>query len=350
MKKQWLALIVVLAALMMLVIPAAAQENDLNCVGLSADDCQIVTDAIAQTEELQSFTQSYSFELSITGGDAMGMSAVSIQSEGSGPFVAMPDGDAMAPFNMGLDMTGSISGTGDDMSGSFSMAVVDGIVYFQNPETGTWGGVKAEDLFAVLAEQMGSMMGGTMGGGSSSSSPEEMLNNPAVGQLAMAAMTFDPFAIDGFISQARGDDAELDGQTMYAFTHTFDVDALLTSPEFQELVSAGSTAAMEASPDAAQMAMLAPMFAQMVSGEVTFTRWIGADDGFAHRLVVAADVNLDLSAMMAGSSSSDAPEMPPINLSLNLTVDLTNINDTASPVAPEGATIRTRDEMMNMGG
>lgn len=342
MKSRLLALFLLLV-MIAAIVPAASAQADVNCLGLSGDDCAIITTATENIASMQSFTQSFTFEFAVTGAAMMtgGMDGVNITADGSGPFVfntAATDPSQM--FNMAMDLNGAVSGTGDDQSGSISFVMVDGIGYIKDPESGEWKGAKLDEVFASLTEQMGAMAGGA----STDGSMEGLTSNPAVMGLAASAMSFDPMKIPGFLSQTREADADMMGQRMIAFNYTADLGAFLASPEFQNLMTQAASAASEADPQAGQMAMMAPMLASMATGNFNYTRWVGADDGFIHRIAFTGDINLDLSAMM-GASGSNAPAMPPINMKLNLTVDLSEINATTAPTAPAGATIVPSDEL-----
>ncbi len=344
MKRHLWAILVVCVMLLGLVPTAFAQGVDLNCLGLSADDCKIVTDATANTANLRSFNQSFTFELNVSGIETLDPSAepVSLRASGSGPFVLDPTAASMENgVAMALDITGEANGE----SGMFSLVIVDGVLYFKDPTSDKWMGMKLSDVQG----QVGALTGGIVPGvGSPSDSGTEV--DPAAAQAMMgvvgALATFDPFAINGFANQTRQADAELHGQKMYAFQHTFNLDALFKSPEFQKLLTTLGQAASQADESAAQVAMMLPMISQLATGEITFTRWIGADDSFAHRIVLSADLNIDLNALMGGSGSS-GQQMPPINLQFSLSVDMSNINDTAAPTAPEGAEMIDMSQAMS---
>lgn len=343
MKRHLWAILVVCAMLLGLVPSAFAQGVDLNCLGLSADDCKIVTDATANTANVRSFTQAFTFELNVSGMETLDPTAepLALKASGSGPFVLDP---AAASMESGVAMALDITGEANGDSGTFSMIIVDGVMYFKDSSSDQWMGIKLEDAMG----QAGALTGGLVPGMGGSDSGTEV--DPAAAQAAMGAMsalaTFDPFAIDGFANQSRQSDAELDGQTMYAFQHTFNLDALFKSAEFQKLLTDLGQVAAQADQSAAQIAMMLPMISQLATGEIAFTRWIGADDGFAHRIVLSADLNIDLNAMM-GASGSSGQQMPPINLQFSLSVDMTNINDTAAPTAPEGAEMIDMSEAMS---
>lgn len=337
------SLFIMLAAM----VTGVSAQTDVNCLGLNSDDCAIISQATANTANIQSFTQNFTFEFTVSGMAAMsggsGPDSMSIKADGSGPFTFNPAAtDPTAMFNMAMDINGSVTGTGEDQSGSVSFVIVDGVIYAKD-ESGAWKGAPLAEIAESFTQQMGALTGGGMGGGDSSD-PTAMLNNPAVAGLMGSAMNFDPVNIPGFISQERQADAELNGQRMIAFNYTADIGTLLQSAEFQKLLSDASAAAAQADPEAAQMAMMAPMFANMVSGNFNYTRWVGADDGFVNRIAIVGDLNLDLSMMMGSSGGGAA--MPPINLKLIMVIDLSSINNTAAPVAPEGATIGTMDDLM----
>lgn len=345
MKRHLWAILVVCALLLGLVPTAFAQGVDLNCLGLSADDCKIVTDATANTANLRSFTQSFTFELNVSGMETLDPTAtpLSLKASGSGPFVLDP---AVTPMENAVAMALDINGEASGQSGAFSLVIVDGVLYFKDPTSDKWMGIKLQDAMG----QAGALTGGLVPGVGGAPSDGSTTVDPAVAQAAMGAMsslaTFDPFAIDGFANQSRQTDAELDGQKMYAFQHTFNLDALFKSPEFQKLLTDLGQVAAQADQSAAQVAMMLPMISQLATGEISFTRWIGADDGFAHRIVLSANLVIDLNAMM-GASGSSGTQLPPINLQFSLSVDMTKINDTTAPTAPEGAEMIDMSQAMS---
>jgi hypothetical protein len=358
MKSRLLAVFLVFA-LALTLFPAAAQDMMDPCLGLSGADCEIVKAADAKLAEMTSFTLGFKFDLSLTGleslsgllgttGEGAPQALTVTADAANSPLVINPTAaDPMAAFAMAMDVNGSITGTGtDDQSGTFSFVIVDGVFYAKDPETGQWmGGPLSEFLdsagMAGLPVDPAALMEGDMGAMGAAADPTALLAGSGLSPEDLAAL----MSVQGFTSQARLADAEMMGQKMYAFESKVDFVPLLSSPEFQKVLTNLATASDD--PDMAQIGqigMLLPMLLQ--EGNIKTTRWIGADDMWVHRLVLEANVVVDLNAMMSmggGAAGGDVPKMEPVVLRLLLDVELSAHNATTAPTAPEGA------QMMEMG-
>ncbi len=334
MKSRIAAFLLILSLLLVGFSAVAAQDNT-DCLGLSADDCTIITAANANLESVTSFTQSFNFSLNVGGLAAMGGSDIAVSADGSGPFVFDPTAaDPTAGLGMALDINGSATSDGETDSGTFSLVIVDGVFYAQNPQSGQWEGMTLADL----QSQMGGMMGGEPG---AAMDPTAMMGDlpPEAMQAIGALASLDPMSIPGFLSQVRLTDEAVNGVNSAVFEFTIDLAPLLASEEFQTALNSAVEAAAEADPSAAQAAMMVPMLQQGLTGTVKFTRWIGIADQIPQRVSFAINGAFDLSAMMGGSSSG-GQQMDPITLDMNLTVDLSAVNATAAPTAPEGAVMQ----------
>jgi len=86
MKSRLLLICLVLVMALAGFSAASAQENS-NCLNLSESDCALVEAGLANFAALESFSQSYSFSLSLSGMAAMDPTApasISVTSTGSG--------------------------------------------------------------------------------------------------------------------------------------------------------------------------------------------------------------------------------------------------------------------------
>lgn len=354
MKSRLLALLLVMVVMLGAAVTVSAQGMD-PCLGLSASDCQILSDADAKVGELTNFTQSFKFSLDI-GGLAMlapGMNAINISANASNsPFVidvakATAD-DPTAALAMAMDLNGSISGTGEgDSAGSFSFVIVDGVFYMKNPENGQWMGIKLAELVEAAGSQglpfdPQALLEGDTSGMEAIGDPTEALSALGLGDIDLMALINTP----GFLGQQRVADASANGQAQYAFESSIDFGALFKSPDFQKLVNNALQAAAEQDPEAAQMAMLLPMFLQSSEASVKLTRWIGQSDLFLHRLVLEINANVDLN-VLAGGASSGGAQMEPITLNMVLDVQLSQHNATAAPAAPAGAEMVPTEALMS---
>ncbi|NWG16394.1 MAG: hypothetical protein HXY41_07140 [Chloroflexi bacterium] len=355
MKSRLLAVFLVVA-LALTLFPAAAQDMMDPCLGLSAADCEIVKAADAKVAELTSFTQSFKFNLSLSGlqtlsglmgttGEGAPQALTITADAANSPFVLnLAASDPMAAFAMAMDVNGSITGTGsDDQSGTSSFVIVDGVFYAKDPETGQWMGIPLSEFLdsagmAGLPVDPAALLEGDMGAMGAAADPTALLAGSGLSPEDVAAL----MTVEGFTSQTRLADAEMMGQAMYAFESKIDFVPLLSSQAFQNILT--NLAASSDDPSmaqAGQIGMMLPMLLQ--EGNIKLTRWIGANDMWIHRVVVEANVVVDLAAMMGASGGSNAPQMEPITLRMMLDVELSAHNATVAPTAPEGA------QMMEMG-
>jgi hypothetical protein len=294
----------------------SAQES-ANCLNLSEADCALVEAGLANFASLQSFTQSYSFSLNISGMNAMDEDApasISASSTGSGP-VAMVD----SVPSLALNLEGSFTDGEDDASGPISFAVVGDRFYMQTP-AGEWIGAPIEEIFDG-ENPLDSVMGFMGGDGDS-------------------AEAFEIFSQYG--TQERLADESVSGQPTAVFKYTLNLTEMLNSPDFTETAGVlGNMGGMGADSDLAGALMFLPMLAQFIQGDISFTRWVGVNDQLPYRVDLSVNLSLDMAAMAGMMGGSDAaatlPAMEPITLALQLTVDLTGHNATAAPTAPAGA-------------
>lgn len=336
MKSRFLAFFLVLMLIFSLVPVVGAQ--DMPCYNLSADDCALLQAAEAKSSEIASFNMSYTlnFSADLSSLAAMGLMAdpaegqITVNSTGSGPLAV--DMNAENPLNalkMALDLTGSVVGGGSNESGELSFVIVDGVFYAKDPSSGNWMGLPLETLFAQagLPVDLNSLLQG--------GDPTAMLGNTAgmgdMGDMDMSA----------YISQVRLADENMMGQTMYAFQTTVDVGAFLNSAEFQQQLNTALQAAGSSDPNVAMAGAMVPMLLAGSSANINVTQWVGADDGFMHRLGVNFEASVDLGALMsAAGGGSNAPSMEPITINMDFTIDLADINAPVNVTAPEGATVQ----------
>lgn len=353
MKFRLFALVVLVALIAGIVPFAAAQDAppDLNCLGLSEADCAIVTAANDNFPNVQSFSDNFAFSASITGADAvmggMGNMAIdtNVSAEGSGTFAIdhslMTEEAPYAGVSMSMDVTGQSNGG----SAPFSFVIVDGNFYIKDAETGAWKGsaiseLASQDDMTMFGMPMGDMMSGDM------TQMGDMEHNPMLAGLLQ---------LPGLLTQERLADETIDGANTAVFAYTLDLATLFSSPDVQKAVSDLMTQAMAANSQAGansqassamaqQMMGMFPIILQSTTGSVTFKRWVGVDDQFVHKFELDVNGQIDLFGGAASTSSNVTP-IPPIEVKLNLAVNLSNINATTAPVAPEGATIVPANEL-----
>jgi hypothetical protein len=154
------------------------------------------------------------------------------------------------------------------------------------------------------------------------------------------AAGIDLFADPTIFTVAAGADEEIDGQTMHVQTLSIDLGKLLGNAEaLGALMNAGFAAGGDAlgmtqeslgvTPD--QVAMMSAMLLPFFAGtEMSTTLYIGADDGYIHRVAEKYIFKADLSTM--------SPDTKPISMSYELSGDITQHNMPLAIVAPANAT------------
>lgn len=349
MKSRIVTLLLALVLVLMLV-PAVSAQGDPSCLGLSADDCTILQNAAANSENINSFNMSYKFNLGLTGLAllAPGTNDITLTSDGSGPFgmdkAMMTPDNPFAGLQMAMDINGSMVDGTNDQSGTFSFVIVDGNFYMQNPDGKEWIGFNLMELMNSGALEAAGlpispeMLTGAMSGA------ETGTTDPMAALSMLGLGDMDPNAlmnIPGFITNARLADEDMMGQTMYPFTTTVDMAPLFASAEFNQILNSILETAGSSDPSMAQVGPMVAMLLQNSQLTITTAQWIGADDMFVHRLKLDIAAAIDLSALMgaAGASGADAPKMPPINFNMSLDVSINDINAPVTVVAPEGAQI-----------
>lgn len=337
MKSRFLVLFLALLLVFGLV-PVVGAQGD-TCYGLSADDCAILQAAEAKSGEITSFNLNYNFNLNanVSSLAAMGLMAdpsegiLEVSSSGGGPIAWNPNAEnPMDALQLALDVTASVLGGGTDESVDLSFVIVDGNFYIKDPDTGNWSGSSLETLAQSggLPFDLTAML---EGGGD----PSAMLEGaPGMGDMGDMDMS-------AYIVQNRLADDNLMGQTMYPFQTTVDVGAFLNSPEFQNIMNSAMQSAAGTNPNVGMAAAMLPMVLAGSQATITVTQWVGAEDGYIHRMALLMNASVDLNALVsAAGGGSDAPQLDPITVMLDLTVDLADINVPVTVTAPEGVTVR----------
>jgi hypothetical protein len=311
---------------------ASAQENS-NCLNLSESDCALVEAGLANFAALESFSQSYSFSLSLSGMAAMDPTApasVSVTSTGSGP-VSMAGGSP----SLALDMEGSIIDGTNDASGPISFALVGDRFYAQTP-AGEWIGAPVSEIFEGQ-NPLDSVMGMMSGSDENAQS------------LAMFSQ---------FGTQERLADETVNGQSTAVFKYTLNIADVMNNPELANAMDSVGNMAGDNS-DLSSAMMMVGMLGQFIQGDITFTRWVGINDQLPYRVDLSINLSLDMTAMagmmggaMGGTDGAAAvptmPAMEPIVLAVQLTVDMTGQNATAAPAVPAGAREVTGEEFQTI--
>ena len=338
MKSRIMAALLVMLLLVGLVSTVGAQDTS-TCLNLSDADCTILMNAEAAAVTSANIDISASF--SVTGISMLSPGTDDINAEftGTGAF-QLVDG-SVPPLAFKLDGSGSAAGETTNVS----VVIVDGVAYgMDSSGDGKWHGVKIEDLAASMGLPLDQLMSGDL------SALTDMMGAMGGATGGTTAATPDYSALEGipgFLTMSRLADDTMDSQTMYPFSLDVDFAPLFNSPEFGQMMNeamsmAGGAAGSD--PSTAQMMAMIPMFLQGTTITANVTQWVGADDGFIHKVSGDLNATVDLSALMGasgGAGTTGSPAMPPINVTGHFEVTLTNLNGSVDISAPAGATMES---------
>jgi hypothetical protein len=162
-----------------------------------------------------------------------------------------------------------------------------------------------------------------------------------LGLTGPTGVGFDLFNTPGVFAVTEEPEADIDGQRMHVQTLTLDLEALLSDTEALTALldaSAEGTAElgldMSELGDPADIAMIAVMLLPAFEGsEFTMTIYIGADDGYIHRLEESYVLKMDTGAIPF-SDEGDATRM---EMTYSLVGTITAHNEPLMITAPEGA-------------
>ncbi len=152
----------------------------------------------------------------------------------------------------------------------------------------------------------------------------------------------DLYADPAIFTVTVGDDIEIDGQTMHVQTLTFNLEALLSNADAITAMLSQSSDAMgeigldpSTLGDPAQLAMVAAFLLPAFEGTaISTTLYIGADDGYIHRIEEDMSLMLDSSKMTVGASDE-----PPtvVTMTYKLSGNLSQFNEPMAIAAPKDA-------------
>jgi len=276
----------------------SAQESD--CLNLSADDCAYLNTAIANGAAAlgSSFQQDFTIDATISG--IPDSEDAEFHLVGTGPVVANPDADV--PVDFGVTMDVSFTDGTTPQSATLEARLIDGVIYFQNPEDGKWAGAKAEDLMTAFSEQMENnpMMPSTT---------DMDLSSLGLDEEDMAVLMALPQA-EGFLDFTR------DGEI---FTFTADFGELITSAEWAE-VTAQIAPKLQQNPDTASLAMALPALPMLLNeGTVKVVQVVDPSLNAVTEMSVLIDATVN-AGMMTGDNDAE-----PVVVSLAFNVKVSNI-------------------------
>jgi hypothetical protein len=284
--------------------------------GESAESCQMRADAYQMMSKLQSAAVT-DMSMSLVMDDGTAITEMSA----AGSFEYQIVGSEMG---MGANVHASLTdGTISTNTGEESLAGIEFIVIDDKAYTSKDGG--ATWVFETLDENALLGLGFLLG-----------LAGPT-------GMSLDLFTDPAVFTVTIGEDVEMDGQVMRVQTLTLDFEALLANGAALSAMlesSAGMMGEAGVDPselgDPAQLAMLAPMLMPAFEGTVfSTTLYIGADDGYIHRIEDSYVFTLDSSKIAFGADSGEAPTV--MTMIYELSGNLAEFNAPLAIAAPENA-------------
>jgi len=322
-------------------LQASAQGDQ--CFGLNADDCALAQSAAtpATMQKLTSFTMAYELNFNGTGPNG---NTTNLSVKGSGPFSADPaavnslsngDANAAASLMMANTIAWSATTNGETKSGNFEFRIVNGTLYFEG-DTATQGKWMSVDLQqAARSHNFGSMGRGAAG---QSVSPSQVL--AVLGELRKLANT------TGFIRAERAADTTVEGQQVATFVYHFDIQKLLTSPDFAAFLKrmGSQNPRLQNMSEEQLQAILSNIATALQNSQFSITRQIGVTDKLPHGLGVDVVLNVDPKAMagmmgmMQNSEATQPAEPQPVKANLHFLVTLTGIGNKVTVETPAGAT------------
>jgi hypothetical protein len=322
---------------------ARQDGSPVNCDGLSATDCQLLTDSTAAMQGLHSWTMpTWSFSLGMMAGEE----SVNLAADGSGTLILpqtlvalvsdMPPTTGMTSLQPAITLLKSLDAAkiqqalaelglqvvvdhfslqapGEEIATSLEALFKDSALYVQleSPNGAkAWFGDQAElsatdlqDLQTTLDEMLMQL--------------ESEDTQAAMAQLSeLSGLQTQLTALaNKYVTTTRGPDQALGGQMMAVFTTTVDLVGFLQDPELAPLVMdyLQSPALAQLSPDLStadinetQLQFLLMTIGLMLKeSTITVDQWVGLDDKYVHKfgLDLALSVDMSLFGQEAGMSS-----------------------------------------------
>ncbi|MGQ9851366.1 MAG: hypothetical protein ACUVSU_15070 [Aggregatilineaceae bacterium] len=348
MNVHYRGLIAVTLAVMLVApsLPALAQGDQppVNCNGLSDADCQVIVESTVAMQGLQSVTvPEWGIDLAVSDDQQ----TMAVQLAGAAMLMLPPDLRELALAWTGLSwrfdptaLIATLEATlerldaatiqtmlrglgfylmldemrlpqpGQSLSGPIEIIFKDMGVYLHAPSpTGadTWFGetlaLTPEDLIQLEASLREALTG------LQSEETQQMLAQ--LSELSGPVERLQMLASE-YISTTRGADGVYDGQTMFTFTTSFDLEGFLADPNLPALVLAllknPALAALdldlgdlETINEAQVQFLLMTVSLLVTDARLSMEQWIGAQDRYVHRL--GFDLGLDLNLALLGEEA-----------------------------------------------
>jgi len=335
-----MGLLAVLAASPLTAALAQGGEWPINCNGLSAADCQVLVESTEAMQQVQSVSvPEWAVDLTVTTDE--GTQAVHIA--GSAALVLPPDLRALLTTWTGLSQTfdaaalsaaleqidaaaipAMLAGLGfylvldevrlpqpdQSLAGPIEILFKDMGLYLHAPSpTGAdaWFGEKLSLTPADLSEVETSLQEALAQ--LQSEETQQMLAQ--LSELTGPTQQLQALA-SKYIGTARGADTVYDGQTMYTFITTFDLEGFLADPDLPPLLMAllknPALAALDVETEDLQSLneqqvqfVLMTVSLLVADARFSMTQWVGGEDRFVHRM--SLDLGLDLNLALLGEEA-----------------------------------------------
>lgn len=313
-----------LIVLIMLAIfaPIIAQEID-PCFALPAEDCAVIGSASANTQtSLTSFTHTFSLDFNLSGLTELGLGEdVTLSVDGTGIF-SQADGEVV-PAVLSLTLEGKL---GDTDTGVINVRLVDDIVYIQMDDA-VWQSIAIQEVLESPTLSTANLAQLSLNG-------TDTENALAASLESISAL----LNVPDFINYERLTDEA--GRAPFSFS--LDFVPLFASSEFQQTLNQALGLAARLDPNVESTAMIAPLVLEQSDLKVNLTQYVDVNANLIDGLTLSIDGTVDLNTLLG---TTEENQVEPITLNVDFAVQLADINQPQTVVAPENAVPVTLSEL-----
>ncbi len=346
--------LVVSVVLMLAGADVIAHAQQAACLGLKADDCQLLANARRVTlAALLSYNIDYDVNFKVAGTpdgdialtlhgtgpvDTNGADVRGLAGQGASPSLTKL-ANVLSKLILGTTLDLETVMKGKDTKLHIEVRLLNNTLYFNSP-TITKGGWKSIDLKPMI-DGLNKM---------ASNALATDKTQPAATPPAISAETLKEFqtlgTIEGLLTAERGPDLTVGKDVLAAFIIHVDLQKVLTWPDLIPLIksSQAKSAPDKQMTDDQIKAMLAQVSTAIKDLKISFTRYVGVTDRLPHGgsfdITGQADLSglKDLAPNTASKNSSAAAALSgPIGLDIHLKVVLSAIGEKANLTAPADA-------------
>lgn len=346
--------LVVTVVLMLAGADVIAHAQQAACLGLKADDCQLLANARRVTlAALLSYNIDYDVNFKVAGTpdgdialtlhgtgpvDTNGADVRGLAGQGASPSLTKL-ANVLSKLILGTTLDLETVMKGKDTKLHIEVRLLNNTLYFNSP-TITKGGWKSIDLKPMI-DGLNKM---------ASNALATDKTQPAATPPAISAETLKEFqtlgTIEGLLTAERGPDLTVGKDVLAAFIIHVDLQKVLTWPDLIPLIksSQAKSAPDKQMTDDQIKAMLAQVSTAIKDLKISFTRYVGVTDRLPHggSFDITGQTDLsglkDLAPNTASKNSSAAAALSgPIGLDIHLKVVLSAIGEKANLTAPADA-------------